>query len=328
MKVAFIPNPSGSAYWRLHDPAKYLRTQNVEAEVITTGITDDLAQYFDIVVLQGCVDKQGIALLRAYQQEAGLKIVVDCDDYIIPAEDNPYKIEHEIYSYDQVVIKTMQIADLVTVTTKPLQKEMLKYNKNVQILPNYMDLQRWDLPKLTNTSKRIRIGWAGSMTHISDLRMIVEPLKRIKSDYPQVEYIFMGDPRIAKEFDFPVEAMLGVSFDEWPARLHGLRLDIGLAPLLDTRFNRCKSNIKWLEYSIAKVPGVFSPTVYQHTKFEPGFGLVASTPDEWYGAIKHYIEYPQRREEVRENAYKHVVDHYDLKRHVNEWMKCYKPLIS
>jgi len=49
--------------------------------------------------------------------------------------------------------------------------------------------------------------------------------------------------------------MLAVPFDAYPMRLAGLRLDIGLAPLIDNEFNHCKSKIKYFEYSIVKAAG-------------------------------------------------------------------------
>ena len=120
--------------------------------------------------------------------------------------------------------------------------------------------------------------------------------------------------------------MLGVPFDVWPTRLSGMQLDIGLAPLLPTEFNKCKSNIKWLEYSIAEIPGIYSPTVYQHRNFEPKFGLIADTPDCWHGAIKHLIDYPERRRELIDHSYRLMKLKFDLEKHIGKWQESYQNL--
>lgn len=328
MKVCAMPNPSGSAFWRLYDPFKYLNRLGVETIVSNKGITREQIVWSDISVLQSCVDKEGIALLAAFQGEAGKKIVVDVDDFTTVDDDSPFKMEHTITQAEEVMKITIGIADLVTVTTPYLAEKIRPLNKNVVVLPNYLDLDRWDLPKLKNTSDRIRIGWAGSLTHLEDLKLLQEPLKRICAEFPQVQLVFCGDTRVADLFPgLPIETMLGVPFEAWPARLHGLRLDIGLAPLRDSEFNRCKSNIKWLEYSIAQVPGVYSPTVYQHRGFEPKFGLVANDAEGWYRAIKNLIIHPELRADIQANAYGRAKREYDLKRRIPLWKKAYASLL-
>lgn len=326
MNVLAYPSPSGSSYWRLHDPFKYLRKLGIDAQVSDETITDKAAQWADIVVLQSTVNKEGIALLRAYQKLHGLKIVVDCDDLLEMNDDNPNDIEHKIKNAAEVIKITIGIADAVTCTNEALQKHLKKLNPNVHIFRNYMDMQRWDLPKQANTTDRVRIGWAGSATHLNDLKSIVKPLIKAKEAFPNIDYIFMGETRIKDLFPFHVEVLLGVPFEYYPMKLHSLRLDIALAPLLDTPFNRCKSNIKFQEYAIAKYPGIYSPTVYNFQYFEPKFGMVAEDEDHWYRSIKHLIDYPERREEIRENAYTLVKRKYTLENNAQDLLKVYKSL--
>lgn len=326
MKILAYTNPSAASIWRLTDPFKHLRKIGVDAQISDETITDQAAEWADIVVLQSTVNKEGIALLRAYQQLKGLKIVAECDDLLQLNDDNPHAVEHKLKDASMVIKKTIEIADLVTCTTENLARELKKINPKVKILPNYMDLERWDLPKHSNMTDRIRIGWAGSATHLNDLKSIVQPLIKAKEEYPQIEYIFVGESRIRELFPFPVEIMMGVPFEMWPAKLHSLRLDIALAPLLNTPFNQCKSNIKFQEYAIAQFPGIYAPIVYNFQYFEPKFGIVAEDEDHWYRAIKHLIDYPQRRQEIRENAYELVKRKFDLSKHIHEWSSAYKQL--
>ncbi len=328
MKIIGFFNDTGSSYWRGKDPFKYLRTQGYEAYVSDEMVTEKALQWADVIVTNSIVSKDAIALIREYQVEHGKKLVVDCDDYFDLNPDSPFIKEHTISEAKEVIQITMEIADMVTCTTTHLQHKLQKINPNVKVLPNMLDMQRWDLPKKFNTGEKIRIGWAGSITHLDDLKSIIEPLIKVKMEYPQVEYVFVGEPRIADYLPFPVEIVQGVPFDVWPARLAGLRLDIGLAPLLDTPFNKAKSNIKWLEYGINKIPGVYSETVYMYSGFEPKFGVVALDKDHWYRAIKHLIDYPARREEIRDSAYTRIKQSYDLEKHISLWTTAYKSLFK
>lgn len=326
MKIIYYCNDTGSRHWRGTDPAKYLRAQGYEAYVSDEMVTEKALAWADVIVTNSIVSKDAIALIREYQVLHGKKLVVDCDDYFDLNDDSPFLKEHTVSDAKEVIQITMGIADLITCTTTYLQSKLRLINPNVKVLPNMMDMGRWDLPKHFNTSNKIRIGWAGSITHLNDLKAIVKPLIRIKEEYPQVEYVFVGEPRIADEFPFPVEIIQGVPFEVWPARLSGLRLDIGLAPLLETPFNKAKSNIKFLEYAINKIPGVYSETVYMYSGFEPKFGLVAMNEDHWYRAIKHLIDYPERRDEIKESSYTRVKQSYDLEKHISLWTSTYKGL--
>ncbi len=80
MKICGWGNDSGSCYWRLVDPFKYLRKRGIKAYVSQNGINDDEVGWADILITQSCTDKKGIALLYQYQQEHCKKIVIECDD--------------------------------------------------------------------------------------------------------------------------------------------------------------------------------------------------------------------------------------------------------
>lgn len=328
MKIKAFHNGSGARYWRLDDPFKYLRNIGVDAEVTDENITDRIVQENDIFVCQFTVDKEGLALLRAYQQLQGKKIVAEFDDFIEINPDNPNKMEHEVSNASEILKVLASIADMITTTNNNLSKKLKEYNDNVVVLPNYMDLERWSKPYLKNETGYVNIGWCGGMSHYNDLEMIVEPLKRILNDFPNVRLYIVGEWRARKWFEGykNVEIMLAVPFDAYPTRLAGLRLDIGLAPLLDNEFNKCKSNIKWQEYSINRIAGVYSPTVYNSHGFDPKFGRIATTPDDWYNSIKQLIIYPKLRKEVATSAYELVKTNYNLEKHIGEWVKAYKTL--
>jgi len=326
MNIVAYGNQTGSKSWRLEHPFKYLRKKGIDAWVSDEGITDKAMEWADIIVMNSVIHKEGLAKVYEYQQTKGKKIVIDVDDWFDLNPDSPFIKEHELSDAKSTILRMIEVADLVTCSTTYLEKLLLKVNPKVKVLKNYMDMEFWDTEKEVNTSDKIRIGWAGSLTHLDDLKMVISPLKRIMDEYP-AEVVFIGDTRIQDEFKgYPVTTMLGVPFDAWPLRLSGMRLDIGIAPLKDTPFNRAKSNIKWQEYSVAKIPGIYSPTVYFHQDFEPKYGIIAVDEDHWYRALKHMIDFPQRREEIRINSYNYVTKYYSLEKHIKEWMEAYQSI--
>lgn len=329
MKIVAWGNDSGSRYWRLVDPLKYMVKRGHEVILSTHAINDLEVDWADVCVVQSCTDKDGIALLRKYQVERGKKIVVECDDGLELNDDSPFKKDHEKSDAKFVITRTMEIADLITTTTSYLADQLRVYNDKIRVLPNSLDLDRWELPYLKNDSGKIRIGWAGSITHLDDMKMIVNPIKKICKEFKNVQLVIIGDPRVAELFDgCPVEMMTGVPFEAWPAKLYSLRLDIGLAPLRDSYFNKCKSNIKWQEYSIASIPGVFSPLVYTslNEHFDGHYGQAAEDEDQWYRCIKNYIISPELREDIAKQARSCVTTSHTLKVNGHLWQEAYTNL--
>ncbi len=332
MKIVGFPNPSGSRYWRLEHPFKYLRRMRHEAYVAEDGITKDLAQWADIYVLQGTVDTQGLALLYKYQQEHGKKIVVEQDDSLEVEDDNPHKKDHEVRNAYPIITRMMEVADMVTTTNGLLVERYSKVNKNTVLLPNYLDLETWENTPLKNDSKTIRIGWAGSLTHLKDLEMITEPLNRILDTF-DCQLILMGEPR-AVDF-FPgkrVEFIPGLAFEQYQKRLSTLRLDIGIAPLRSSPFNHCKSNIKFLEYSINKIPGVYSPTVYgegyEMRTLDGDKMIIAETSESWYIALSNFIRVKDFRTDMGHAAYSYVRNQYNLAKQAYKWESAYTSLFD
>ena len=141
------------------------------------------------------------------------------------------------------------------------------------VCPNFIATEHLDevAPKeLTGKPKRegeIRIGYAGSHTHFGDVALLAKPLTQIAEAYqiPRIQYVFFGYPpilplqhRLNCEFYPGIGRVGSESVSDFMLRYYkeivAMDLDIALAPLEDCLFNRCKSNIKLLEYGIAGVP--------------------------------------------------------------------------
>jgi glycosyltransferase involved in cell wall biosynthesis len=332
MKILAWGNGSGSEYWRLALPFKYLCQMGHEAYVTHKAIDRKQLEWADIYVIQGTVDKEGLAMMYYCQEELGKHIVVDADDKLEVTKDNPHWQEHKVMNANKIVRRMVEVAHGVTTTNEYLAKELGKSNQNVAILPNYMDFETWEFPQLRNETNYLRIGWCGSITHMLDLAIVEKPLKQILKEFPQVQLIIMGDLRYREMFGgYNCEVMLGLPFEGYPNKLHGLRLDIGIAPLRNTVFNHCKSPIKYMEYSINHIPTVLSPTVYTEQlarELDGKLAMVADTPDQWYQSLKNLIVCPALREDLANSAYSYVKSKLDLSRNAYKWEQFYKRLLT
>jgi glycosyltransferase involved in cell wall biosynthesis len=136
------------------------------------------------------------------------------------------------------------------------------------------------------------IGYAGSQTHAKDLLLLKDVILKALSAHPHVRFETIGQN---------VEWLNGhPQYNHIPPvdNLEGFyqlmlsrRWDIGLAPLVDTKFNRSKTDNKYREYSAARIPGVYSkipPFDWAVKHGETGF--LAEGASEWYDCLAQLIE--------------------------------------
>jgi hypothetical protein len=143
----------------------------------------------------------------------------------------------------------------------------------------------------------------GTATHDADLALVLPALGRIKQDFgDRVSFELMG---VARSWDLPgwinrvpMPAMAAASypgFVNWITGQPGW--DIGLAPLTDNTFNRCKSAIKTLDYAALGMAVLASDVhAYRGSLADgPGGTLVGADDAAWYGAIALLLRNPSQR---------------------------------
>ena len=90
--------------------------------------------------------------------------------------------------------------------------------------------------------------------------------------------------------------------------MKNLSWDVGIAPLENTIFNRCKSDIKFLDYSALGFPGIYSRVPsYEGTvqHLETGY-LVENTPSAWTEALDVLLANTDLRTQLALNAQEYV----------------------
>lgn len=306
----------------------------------------------DIVVFQLQTDSK-IATLIDVCKKAGIMTVMDMDDDLlnVPLWNPSYYAlgTKRTELYDSVNGKPMNVAanrkkaknikkmlrkvDLITVTGEGLRNTYSKFNK-VKILPNSVDLERIKTSRRSRDgfffgSDKIRIFWQGSATHVADLAMLKSAIITITHKYPQVQWFIWGSlyNDFAKMVGIPsdrVETKETVSMERYYEHLKKIRMDIGICPLINDKFNECKSNVKWLEYSLSGIPSVVSDiSTYTNSVIPEGTALVAKTTNDWVKHLSRLIEDSLLRERIAEDAKAQVLQEFNIHRNIKLWADTY-----
>lgn len=225
---------------------------------------------------------------------------------------------------------SFKAADLVTTTTEYLAEKLRTINPNTVVVPNCVDFNAY--PKIECVKKEIRIGWQGGYSHYEDLWIIKDALKEILRKYSNVKFIFCGDMRFYGLFkDIPVDRVEchdWGTIEAWPFRLAVMNLDIGLCPLVDNEFNKNKSSIKYMEYSMSKCATIASNMFPYSPVITDGVNGLLVDENGWFDAMENLILNKEKRIEIGNNAYKDVEKNHNADTKAYLWLDAYTKLMN
>lgn len=193
-------------------------------------------------------------------------------------------------------------ADAVTVSTAPLAEIAARYTSApVHVVPNAVPdhlVLDWDsLVDLdTGPQSPLTLGWQGSPTHDGDWAGPARPVARwAQRRGAFVRILGMGIPApLRKELDRHQVSHGGMGWisGDWPRYYRALRegMDIGLAPLAPTEFNRSKSDIRLLEYAALGIPWVGSDYGPYGFESESRGGVLARNVHRWADALTSLVD--------------------------------------
>lgn len=190
--------------------------------------------------------------------------------------------------------------------------------KEVHVVNNALDDQTLMIAEVINAKPRrpdglTRIVYgSGSASHDSDFRQCSDAILDILRRNYHVRLTIIGTlnlPPVFKEVETQIERVPPSDYATYLARL--AKCDINIAPLEPSIFNDAKSNIKYLEAAILRVPSVCSPTQeFRNTVTHGETGLLASSVEEWKECLSSLIADPARRAYIGRQAFEHVIHHY------------------
>ena len=187
----------------------------------------------------------------------GKKLVVDLDDYFfgVPAsnpgigfypQDRLVEIMAILCLADQIWVSTDYLAHLLT-SKHDLPEAIVK------TVPNAWNdyLHDWEKPKHKDAKAFL---WRGSATHDGDVYAHIEDLREVAKIYEEHKFIFLGNPPSFVFQALDPKRILHSGrkpLPEYYSILQKVSAQVGIVPLADNDFNRAKSNIGWIESTMA-----------------------------------------------------------------------------
>lgn len=242
-----------TSFYRALQPVSQLRKIMPNLQLYFSGKEISMSHMspMDVVFLQR---PAGIEHLQIMDMAKLLKIPVwiDYDDNLFCL--SPSNPQYHIYNNDQtkrVIMELLKHADAISVSTLQLAKDLIAYvpeHGKIHIIPNALnDYVLTDQPKF-NPDKKLVL-WRGSSSHQGCLHEHSEAIVDVALKHKDWKFQFMGyNPwfilnKIGEQGRFvdPVEILA------YHRVIRNENPNISIVALNDNPFNRCKSNIAWLE---------------------------------------------------------------------------------
>lgn len=277
--------------------------------------------------------KEVIAEARAQDKV----IVYEIDDLLSELPE----VHPDFHQYKKVrasILTAIIEADAVTCSTPAIAEYVRDFNPHVWVLPNYLNDNLWHLRTITRPTggpadKPLTIGYLGTHSHRPDLEMVIPTLVRILERYGDAIRLRLWG--ISPQSDLigrnNVEWLsLGmVDYAQFASYFSKQECDIFIAPLLDNQFNRSKSSLKFLEYSVLGVAGVYSQIKpYESVVVQGVNGFLANTPDEWEVYLTRLIENPDLRYQMGLEAQATLKRDWLLSDQAPEWASTFEKLYT
>lgn len=293
---------------------------------------NDHVKKANVIVAQMCHTRSALDLLLSIKEAYGLPIVTEIDDNIMSVP--TYNVANTVYQSGsilrQIAVEQFEMSDAMVVSTPYLKEVYSAYCSNIYVMPNSLDFRIWDNLKHRANTDFIRIGWAAGKTHDDDLAIIEPVVHKILAKYPNVRFSFVcGVPKFFRNIDRVEVVDASARIDRYPQFLASRSFDIGLAPLVDSAFNRGKSNLRWLEYAGLKVPcvasnvGHFAQTIKQA---EDGF--LCDGDDEWMAALSMLIEDADARRAMGKAANRRARHDFNIDVNVSHYVKALGEIVE
>jgi glycosyltransferase involved in cell wall biosynthesis len=211
-------------------------------------------------------------------------LVFDFDDAIWLPRAGGSRVLRSLHR-EKAVQDVLRRASAVIAGNNFLAEYAARFNKAVTVVPSSISLE--DYPHAPNSGL---VGWIGSRTTLPYLKPL-KPAFDSLGITPRV--IASGNP-----------SQLGFDTEFRPWRLETelselSQIGIGIAPLLDTPWERGKCGVKLLQYMACGIPVVASPVGVNSKIILHGVnGLLATHIEDWEPALQSLITDPKLRQRL------------------------------
>lgn len=271
---------------------------------------------YDRVVIEKEIFPFLPALAEWMLKRLGIQYIVDYDDAIFHNYDQSSNPIIKNFLGNKIA-KVMRFSGTVVAGNQYLADYAARSGaKDIEIIPTVIDMERYPIKKNTDADQCI-VGWIGTKTTFEKhLLPCKDWIKALQNQEPNIRFHIVG---ITEDMDLGKN----VKYIRWTEETEVaeiLKMDIGLMPLQDSKWEKGKCAYKLIQYAACGIPGVASDVGMNREVTVPGeTGILASADEEWIQAIKTLKSNTELRHQLGRNARKKVEERYCIQQTSEKW---------
>lgn len=272
----------------------------------------------DLIVLSRYTAANGVEWIdRARAAGSPAIFHIDDDLLAVPMSLGPSK--YKTYTDPArlaALLANIERSDLCYVSTPELGRRFSEHGIETAIVAGeiYCCVAPEEVGALVPPATGPVIGYMGTGGHSADLTAILPAIAKLMDMVPSLNFELFGTIKMPAQlaaFGPRVRHLPPVSdYGAFRARLRSLGWWVGLAPLEDNAFNRCKADTKWVEYSLAGIAVVASDLPVYHRACADGCGILATSTDQWVRGVAGLLYAPGRRHAMVDSAQAKLLERY------------------
>ena len=281
---------------------------------------------YDVLYTQRIVSESSLKSLKNVKDRTGIKIIVDFDDltWTYNGQGLPeYNIVRTKVNTDanKLAMDTYakDVIDFATCTTESLKEALSVYidPSKIKIIPNRLPVNEWLFDTATTMPAEDIFFYAGSATHYDNIN-------KLPGDFSNGWIKYLQNKKVAVMGESPYFLKPVAKFNACPMQVYARNFHnyarnckFIIAPLAENFFNKCKSNLKYLESCavgrvclVTDFPG--SPYSDAHEYQKVPVNATAQT-------IEYIVERAKKHYgEILKYQYDYVKNYW-LNNHINEY---------
>jgi len=299
---------TGEFHYRVHQPAKALN-QRDDFLVLNVHVFHPffpyLAEQADLLILHLLPDIEAGAAIR-FRKSQNLPTLFEIADNFLDV--GPWVAEGDAHRNPEIrqnMLYHAHLCDALQINNTRLKDPFESVNKNVLLYENQIDRVS-DREPDTPSKAPFTIGWGGSIGHRTDLLPFLPALKEFLNAHRDSRFSYMGQSELFQELfsDFPQEQISFKESGPIDSYYDFLKtIDVGIAPLENTDFNRCRSDIKHLEFAAMGACSLLakSPPYLEYHR-DAKNALFFDTPETFLSQLEFLYNHPEERHQIASKA--------------------------
>jgi glycosyltransferase involved in cell wall biosynthesis len=302
-------------------------------------VLEDVFAHADAVVVHRSEYAAELDHVMGLARRKGIPVFFDCDDLVFDESAVPLIMQSTAqpmsrtatgldlwaiwYAMISRLAATAKLCDSFIASTDALaQQARSVLDVPTSVIPNFMTEEEFDYSATVVEAResagrrdgRLHLGYfSGSPSHVNDIGVAGDGLRAVLKRHPEVMvriagYMSVKDAGLER-FKDRVDV---VPFTDY-VNLHRVigETEVNIAPLLNNRFTRCKSELKWFDAGVVAIPTLASPTQSMADAVDDGVDGLLVADHEWEDALEAVVtDYDGLGRRIGEQARQVALERY------------------